>query len=116
LAAFVLEHEGMGVDRLADVLGHAVDMYHALGLPNPAVTWVVNAALAKVGDVEAPRSWPKEHKARAAMLPLIVKRYVFQRDLETRREIIRSKQEAADCRKRILELENNEGAGAQNAD
>lgn len=101
LAAFVLDHASLGLEALSEVVEHIASAHDAFGFPNPVTTWIVNAAMDRVGQVEPPRSWPKEYKARFARLPVTLQRYVAAREEQRDKAIRRAQNEAADARKQL---------------
>jgi hypothetical protein len=63
IAAFILDQRNL--DTLA-----AIEALHSrFNLPNPVMSEIVGAAIERVGEVRAPRSWPKADKALFATLP-----------------------------------------------
>lgn len=105
IAQFVLEHAGLGIDAIAEIVEHLVDLHEAHGLANPAATWIVAEALDRVsGSIEPPRSWPKKHWWRFGELPCILRRYISGRAREQDRVVAGAQREAAAARRELAAL------------
>jgi hypothetical protein len=101
VAQFVLDHAPLGIEALAEIVADIAEFYSALGLSNPAATWIVAAALDRVGDIAPPRSWPKAFKARFALLPLSLKKYIADHDAQREKALRRAQNEAARAKRAL---------------
>jgi hypothetical protein len=107
VAQFILENAGLGIDVISEVVGHIADMHEAAGLANPVATWIVAEAMDRIDSgIEAPRSWPKEHKWRFYQLPCILRRYVFAHDRQRETTVRKAQSEAAKARQELTAIQN----------
>lgn len=110
IAQFILEHAALGMDELSAIAGAVAGVHQRLGLANPAATWMVDAALMRVGRVVPPRSWPDKQKARFVELPADLRDYVLQHERQREKALRRAQNEAAALRQRLAALENRPDA------
>ncbi len=54
-------------------------------------------------EVEAPRSWPKQHKWRFHQLPCILRRYLVNHERDRERVVRQAQNEAARARQQLAE-------------
>jgi hypothetical protein len=101
IAQFLLEHTVSSPKRANEFIAAISEFYSEQGLPNPAATWIVAAALERAGDVVPPRSWPKGLKAEFARLPATLKVYVAEHDAQRERVLRRAQNEAAQARREL---------------
>jgi hypothetical protein len=95
IAQFVLDRAVAGSKRAIEFVAAISEFYSTRGLPNPAATSIVAAALERAGDAVPPRSWPKGLKAEFARLPATLKVYVVGHDAQRERVLRRAQNEAA---------------------
>ncbi|WP_334419520.1 MULTISPECIES: hypothetical protein [unclassified Bradyrhizobium] len=106
VAQFALENAGLGIDAISEVVDHIADMHEAAGLANPVATWIVAEAMDRIGgEVETPRSWPKEHKWRFTQLPCILRRYLSAHDKQREKTVRRALNEAATARQELAAIQ-----------
>jgi hypothetical protein len=100
LAAYVLKSSSFGAETLQADLAAISAIHVANNLGDP-VCGPVNAAMARIANVDAPRSWDKEEKQRWASLPLFVQRQLRRREDERDRGLAVSQQRLAEARKKL---------------
>lgn len=102
IAAFVMESQSLGVDKIAATLAAISQTYISRGLADPtAGPGPVAAAVNRIAPVEPPRSWKAFAKEAFTAFPHELQVYLAERDRENTREIKRAQQEAADARKEL---------------
>src|SRR5262245_16704461 len=62
--------DGVSSELILRTLEAIATQHNSHALANPTTAYVVRAALEPIITVEPPRSWPREDKARFAMLPI----------------------------------------------
>ena len=105
LAQFALEHAAVGIEELAETIAAISELHFVQGFPDPAATWIVAAAMQRVGDIPPPRSWPKNFKAQFSQLPYTVKKYVADHDAQREKVLRRAQNEAARSRRPLAKNE-----------
>jgi hypothetical protein len=101
VAAYVLAHGRYGVDVLADDLAAISAVHVAANWADPTQGFPVTAAVARVAEIEAPRSWTALERKRFAALPLPTQQYVLQRESERDAAVQRALQKVSDERKQL---------------
>jgi hypothetical protein len=107
VAAYVLQCGRFGVDVLADDLAAISAVHVANNTADPTQGFPVTAAVARVAEVEAPRSWSVPERKRFAALPLQVQQYILQRESERDSALQRALQKASDERKQLKASADN---------
>jgi hypothetical protein len=78
----------------------------AAGIANPVVTWIVAEAMDRIGgEVETPRSWPKEHKWRFTQLPCILRRYLAGHERQREKTVRQAQNELAMARQQLAAIQ-----------
>ena len=89
VAAFVATIAPMGIEKVWPIVGEISRAHYLAGLADPTLGGPVAATVNDIAKIDPPRSWPKEHKFRFAMLPYDLQVYMAaheaQRDREVRR-------------------------------
>jgi hypothetical protein len=93
IAVWILNHAGLGVDRLEKVV-EAISAAHAPGA-DPTASPLVSAALNQVAPIEAPHSFPKEQKAQFTRLPRDLQKFVAEHTRKIVTEMRRAQNKAA---------------------
>jgi hypothetical protein len=110
VAQFALENASLGIDLISEVLDHIANVHEANGLANPVATWIVAEAMDRIdGNIQVPRSWPKEHWWRFNELPCIIRRYLVQSDKQQEKVIRRAQNEAATARQDLASQKKETG-------
>jgi hypothetical protein len=107
VAAYVLQFGRFGVDVLAEDLSAISSVHVAGNMADPTQGFPVTAAVARVAEVEPPRSWSMLERKRFAALPLPTQRYVLQRESERDSSLQRALQKIADERKQLKAAAEN---------
>jgi hypothetical protein len=101
VAQFVLDQAPAGLEMVTDAVATISEIHSQQGLANPTATWMVAKALQRVGDIDPPRSWPKAFKRQFTELPVQLKRYIAQHDVERERVLRRAQNEAARAKRAL---------------
>jgi hypothetical protein len=99
IAKFVLGYTKIGnlVDELRTLgLAHTTQ-----GLPDPCTAYQVTAALSRLVDVGAPRSWPKEMQVLFLSLPEDIRQCLHMRERDRDAAIRRTQTDAALWRRHV---------------
>jgi len=105
VAQFVMDHASVGARSLAEIVASISESHSSRGLSNPAATWMVAAAMQRVGDVAPPRSWPKELKVQFAQLPQMLKKYVAEHDAQREKVLRRAQNDVANAKRALAALQ-----------
>ena len=101
VALFVLENGGLGADVLAQMVLEISQFHLCRGQADPTSGYPVATALNGIAELDAPRSWPKEKKARFASLPYDLQKFVAAHEEQREKEIRRAHNEAATARREL---------------
>jgi hypothetical protein len=107
VAAFVLQFGRFGADVLAEDLAAISAVHVAANQGDPTQGFPVTAAVARVAEIEPPRSWTVVERKRFAALPLPTQQYVLQRESERDSALQRALQKVADERKQLKAAAEN---------
>jgi hypothetical protein len=97
----VLQFGRFGADVLAEDLAAISAVHVAHNFADPTQGFPVTAAVARVAEIEPPRSWTALERKRFAALPLQVQQYILQRENERDRALSQATQKIADERKQL---------------
>jgi hypothetical protein len=103
VAFFIIENGALGVDELSRIV-KSISLVHET-VADPTASGAVPAALNKIAPIVAPRSWPKEEKARFQQLPYDLQIYVAAHEDQREKEIRRAHSEAATARKALAAIQ-----------
>jgi hypothetical protein len=103
VAFLIIENGAMGIDELLRIVT-SISLIHET-VADPTASGAVPAALNKIAPIVAPRSWPKEEKARFQQLPYNLQIYVAAHEDQREKEIRRAHTEAATARKALAAIE-----------
>jgi len=93
VAAFLAERAHLGDEVAIDTAAAIARLHDVHGLSNPVATATVGAVLDAIVKCDPPRSWPKEDKARFALLPADIKEIIARREHERDRALRRQQNE-----------------------
>ena len=93
VAAFLAERAHLGEQVALDTAAAIAPLHDVHGLSNPVATATVRDVLAAIVQTDPPRAWPKEDKARFAMLPADIKEIIARREHERDRALRRQQNE-----------------------
>jgi hypothetical protein len=105
VALFLLEHESLGIETLARMVREISQVHLRQGRADPASGYPVATALNSLAKIDAPRSWPKEHKGRFTSLPYDLQAYVSAHEAQREKELRRAHNEAAEARKKLAAIQ-----------
>jgi hypothetical protein len=105
VALFLLEHESLGIEALARMVSAISQVHLKEGRADPASGYPVATALNSLAKIDAPRSWPKEHKGRFTSLPYDLQAYVSAHEAQREKELRRAHNEAATARKQLAAIQ-----------
>jgi hypothetical protein len=93
VAVFVIERKPNGVEKIVETIGA---VHTAEGKADPTLSPVVVAALAKVlPPIDAPRSWPADHKQQFNRMPRDLQQFVAEHHRKIELEMRRAQNAAA---------------------
>ena len=113
VARFIME-TGLSVDILHAELRAIDEQHEGLLYAPPAKSSVVIAAFNQLHPVEPPRSWPAHEKHLFLDLPHDLQTFFAKHEERREKEIRRAQNEAAECRRKLKEIEDK-NAGSQAA-
>ena len=105
VAAWVLDHAGLGADSVMETLAAIETLHNYHGLSLPTKSAVVCKALESAFKAEPPRSWPAADKLLFATLPEAIKQTIGRRERDRERELRRAQNIAAELKKQLKATE-----------
>lgn len=104
VAGFIGDCCKVGLDALVQEITEISSAHNSIGLADPTRSDIVLDALGGIVEVEAPRSWPKEHRLKFWRLPYDLQLYLAERERDREAAIRRALNEAGEARKELAAL------------
>src|SRR3954453_21947132 len=95
VARFVADIAPWGMEKIWPIVQEISRAHYTIGLADPTLGGPVAAAINQITQIDAPRSWPAEHKRRFLMLPYDLQQCVSERETQREKEVRRAQNEAA---------------------
>lgn len=108
VARFVADVAPWGIEQIWPIVQEISRAHYTVGLADPTLGGPVAAAINEIAKIEPPRSWPKQQKARFALLPYDLQGYVAAHDQQREKEIRRAHSEAANAKQELAKVKNGE--------
>lgn len=105
VAQFVTDCAELGMDELWPMLQEISREHYLVGLADPTLGGAVSTAIVPIAKIEAPRAWPREHKANFARLPYDLQLYLSGHGAQREKVVRRAQNEAAEAKQKLAVLQ-----------
>lgn len=105
---FVVDCAPLGIERLWPAIQDISTLHVSVGLADPTLGGVVAEAISNLAGIDAPRSWPANHKQRFKSLPYDLQIYVATHEARREKALRRAQNEAAHARQELAAYSRSE--------
>jgi len=105
VAAFVRDQAARPIEEIWEAVEEISQSHLANGLADPTAGGPVADVMNELSKLDAPKSWPKEMKARFSTLPYDIQVYLAAREKERDTAVRRAQNSAADAQQKLTSLQ-----------